>query len=137
MSEQETDMDIETIREQKLEKLRERAGKEANQATPDDLVVVDSKTELSAFVDKHRLVVVDFHADWCGPCEMQEPILEALAAERDVAVATVDVDRNQPLASAYDVRGIPALIIFADGEPVERLTGVQQRTTLDRLLDRY
>jgi thioredoxin 1 len=83
------------------------------------------------------VVLVDFYADWCGPCQMLEPVVASLAAETEAAVAKVDVDANQQLASQYGVRGVPMLLLFADGEAVEQMVGVKQKGELAGLVERY
>jgi thioredoxin 1 len=65
---------------------------------------------------------------------MMEPTVEALAAESDAAVAKVDVDRHQRLAQQLGAQGVPTLVVFVDGEPVERVVGAQDRATLETLL---
>lgn len=127
----EADDELDAIREQKRTEL------ESQGESPDEPIHIDGRDELDAAIAEHDLLLVDFHADWCGPCQMMDPTLEAFAAETDVTVAKVDVDANQQLASAYGVRGIPNLLLFAGGEQVQQLTGLQQRETLDRLVERY
>jgi thioredoxin 1 len=70
-------------------------------------------------------VVVDFYADWCGPCRMMTPVVEQLAGEYagKVTIGKLDVDDNQDLAVRYGVMGIPTLGIFRDGKMVDRLVG--------------
>ena len=68
-------------------------------------------------------VVVDFWAEWCGPCKTLGPILEKVAAETPVELVKVDVDQNQALAQQFGVQGIPNVIGFRNGEPVSRFTG--------------
>jgi len=89
-------------------------------------------TDADAF-DAHvadGVVLVDFYADWCGPCQMMEPAVESVAEDTDAAVLKVDVDIHQALAGEYGVQGIPTLLVFADGEPVERLVGAQSEQAL-------
>lgn len=69
--------------------------------------------------------LVDFHADWCGPCHMIEPVIEQLAEEYrgKVRFAKLDVDANPEVAARYGVMGIPTLIVFKNGEEVSRIVG--------------
>jgi len=82
-------------------------------------------------------VLVDFHADWCGPCHMQAPILEELSKEIQgkAKILKVDVDKNQSAAATYGVRSIPTLILFKNGEIKWRQAGVAQKETLKSLIE--
>ena len=82
-------------------------------------------------------VVVDFWADWCGPCKMLAPVLEQAVAERDgtVELAKVDVDANPELAARYGIRGIPAVKAFRDGQVVREFVGVQSAQGVTSFLD--
>ena len=102
-----------------------------------DPVAVTSGDQLDELVETDDVVLVDFYADWCGPCKMLEPVVERLADETAATVAKVDVDANQQLAGAYGVRGVPTLVLFADGEQVEEIVGVQPEDQLRSLVESY
>jgi len=81
-------------------------------------------------------VLVDFTATWCGPCKLLEPEVKKLAQEwgAKVRVLKLDVDNNPDLTMQYQVMGVPTLMLFVDGEPVERVTGFQPK---DRLAQKF
>ena len=82
-------------------------------------------------------VVVDFWADWCGPCKMLAPVLEQAVNAHDgnIVLAKVDVDSNQSLATEYGIRGIPAVKAFRDGQVVNEFVGAQSLPTIESFLD--
>lgn len=81
--------------------------------------------------------LVDFWAPWCMPCRMIGPVVEELAAENggEIRVAKVNVDDNPDVAATYGVHSIPTLLIFRNGEVVNRFVGVQPKADLERALD--
>lgn len=92
-----------------------------------------SKVALS---DDSGLVIVDFYADRCGPCKVLAPIMEELAKEQDdVAVVKVDVDQASDLAGKYDVFSIPTVIIFKDGQEVDKMVWAMPKDEYEAKLD--
>ncbi len=70
------------------------------------------------------LVFVDFHAEWCGPCKLTEPIVHQLSDEmKDIKFVSVDVDANQQVSQQYSVYSIPTFMVFKDGKPVSQFVG--------------
>ncbi|QDX39385.1 thioredoxin [Salarchaeum sp. JOR-1] len=110
---------------------------DAHSTSANEPTHVDSAGELDALVSRDDVVLTDFYADWCGPCQMLEPIVETIAADTAATVAKVDVDANQQLAAQYGVRGVPTLVLFADGEQVEEIVGLQGEEQLRTLVDSY
>ncbi|WP_435318261.1 thioredoxin [Haloarchaeobius sp. TZWSO28] len=103
--------------------------------SPSEPVHVESESHLQELVAEHDVVLVDFYADWCGPCKMLEPIVAEIAEETAGVVAKVDIDELQSLAQGEGIRGVPTLFLYADGELVERLVGVQEKSTLVDLIE--
>jgi thioredoxin 1 len=83
-------------------------------------------------------ILVDFWAEWCGPCKMLAPILDELAAEYDgrVRIGKVDIDQYQNLAAEYGISAIPTLLLFQRGQVVDQLRGLRNRRDLKASLDR-
>jgi len=99
---------------------------EISDATFDDEVVKSDK-----------VVLVDFWAEWCGPCKMIAPIVEELAEEFDgkVKFTKLDVDSNPRSATNFGIRGIPTLLIFNDGKPVDQVVGAVPKSVLKQRLE--
>ena len=79
-------------------------------------------------------VLVDFWADWCGPCHAVAPVLDKIADERDLKLVKVNIDQEQELAQRYGVASIPMMILFENGEPRAAAVGAQPKGSLERAL---
>jgi len=144
-----TDEERERIRERKRERLKSGEGSTLSgdgsedgaavpedAATPDEPVHVGSEAEFEETV-ADGVILVDFHADWCGPCKMLEPVVADIAETTDATVAKVDVDAHQGLAREYGVQGVPTLLLFVDGELADRRVGVQDEGALRDLVAQH
>jgi len=98
-------------------------------------VHVEDDDHLNELVSDHAVVLVDYYADWCGPCKMLEPTVEEIAAETDAVVLKVDIDELQELAQERGIRSVPTLEFYANGEQAERLIGVQDKADLVEIVD--
>ena len=79
-------------------------------------------------------VIVDFWAEWCGPCHAVAPVLDRIADERDVKLVKVNIDQEQGLAMRYGVSSIPMMILFEDGQPQAQAVGAMPKGALERQL---
>jgi len=91
----------------------------------------------SDLTNSDKPVLVDFYADWCAPCRAMKPILEDLKAQvgDGVSIYKIDVDKNQMIAERYAIRSIPTIILFKNGEPVWRKSGVASSVELQRVVE--
>lgn len=94
------------------------------------------KSSFEKIVDADTPVLVDFFADWCGPCKMLAPILKEVKAEMGDAlkIVKIDVDKNQRLATDYQVRGVPTMMLFVGGKQVWRQSGVLQKQDIIQII---
>ncbi len=84
---------------------------------------------------QREVVVVDFWAEWCGPCKMLTPVLEQATSEQGVTLAKIDVDANQEVARTYGINGIPAVKAFRNGQVVAEFVGAQPAVRVNEFLD--
>lgn len=120
--------DLEDLREKKKEELIQRM------SVPEEPVKV-SDSDFDQFVSKHDTVLVDLWADWCAPCKRLAPILDELAGEIDAAIGKLNVDENQQIPTKYSVSAIPTMLIFKDGELVDRLQGLMPKEKIEAAIE--
>jgi thioredoxin len=90
------------------------------------------KSNFSTIINSETPVLVDFYAEWCGPCKTLGPILKQVKDEMGdtVKIVKIDVDKNQSLAAQYQVRGVPTMLLFKNGKQVWRQSGVLQKNEI-------
>ncbi|WP_299441375.1 thioredoxin [uncultured Aquimarina sp.] len=90
------------------------------------------KDSFNNIIDSETPVLVDFYADWCGPCKVLAPILKEVKDElgSTIKIVKIDVDKNQPLAAKYQVKGVPTMLLFKEGKQLWRQSGVLQKNDI-------
>ena len=96
-----------------------------------------NENRFKEILGESKLVLIDFYADWCGPCKMLTPVLEQLAeVKKDVLkVAKVNVDNEENLAWQFGIQSIPTMILFKDGNPIKKEIGYRSLDYLNRLIN--
>jgi thioredoxin 1 len=97
------------------------------------------KSSFNSIIDSDQPVLIDFFADWCGPCKQLAPILKDLKKElgNSIKIIKIDVDKNQSLAAKYQVRGVPTLLLFKNGIQLWRQSGIVQKNDLMKIINMY
>lgn len=94
-------------------------------------------SKFSEIINRDTPVLVDFFADWCGPCKMLAPILKQVKDDLGdaVTIIKIDVDKNQALAAKYQIRGVPTMLLFKNGKQVWRNSGVLQKDQIINIIN--
>ncbi len=100
------------------------------------VTITDAEFE-SSVLQSDKPVILDFWAEWCQPCKMLSPTVEAIAGEYEekIKVGKLNVDDNPNVATKYGIRGIPTLLFFKGGEVVQQMVGVKSKTEIKKVID--
>ena len=117
---------------------RPKCGKCGKPILLDRPIALNDETFARTIAESDVPVLVDFYADWCGPCKMMAPFIDEIARERqgNLLVAKLDTDRSQQTAGGFNIRGIPTTIVFRAGKEAARYTGAMQKLGLEDLIER-
>lgn len=93
-------------------------------------------SKFSELINQDTPVLIDFYADWCGPCKMLAPVLKDVKSSLGecVTIIKIDVDKNQALAAKYQVKGVPTMLLFKNGKQVWRQSGVLQKQEIINII---
>jgi len=101
--------------------------------------ILNSNEFKSQVLESKGVVLIDFFAEWCGPCKMLAPAIEELGNEMagKAKIVKVDIDRSRDLAQKYGISGVPTVMIFKDGNPVDVMVGFQPKQVLKRKIEQF
>lgn len=101
-----------------------------------NVIEITNKAQFDEATKSEKLTIVDFWAEWCGPCRLLKPLLHKIAGDHpEIELLTVDVDQNQELAAEYDINSIPAVFIFKDGQIVDSFVGVMPEDEILKIIE--
>ena len=105
----------------------------------DKVAAFDDSTWEQDVLKSDQPVLIDFWAEWCAPCRMMAPTIDALAAEYEgkAKVGKLNVDENTEVSAKYQIRGIPTVLIIKNGEVAEQVVGVTSKDNLSKLIDKH
>lgn len=100
-------------------------------------ITVLNELNFDSFIGKSELTLIDFWADWCGPCRMLAPVIEEISEEScDVYIGKVDVDQSERLAIKYGINSIPTLLLFKTGELKQKSIGVKSKAQIVEMIEK-
>ena len=119
------------LNKQNEQKISNKVESEEREENKVEVLKVTSKNFEEEVLQSEKTVLVDFYADWCGPCKMLAPVIEEIANENeDIKVVKVNVDEEQELAVKYDVMSIPTSVVIKNGQEVDRIVGLTGKETI-------
>ncbi len=129
------DTEIERLKRKKMKEIMEE---ERGPDFPDSSIKL-TDNNFQDIINRYPLVVVDFWADWCAPCKSMEPILEELAEKYSgkIVFGKVNVDQEARIPKRFQVSGIPNLVVFKNGDPVDRIVGMAPKQKLESRLTKH
>lgn len=101
------------------------------------VINLGNEIDFTEVVGNEGVTLVDFYADWCGPCKMLAPVLEELAKEVHAKIVKVNTEIHRNLSGAFGIQSIPTLIIFKDGKPVEKAMGFLPKPQLKKWIESH
>lgn len=129
------DPEIEKIKQRKLTEMLKQQKESISQSQVD---VVDLDSANFAHMTSQGLVLVDFWAEWCGPCKMMHPVFSRMAKKyRHIKFARINVDQCQDISMRFEVQSIPTFIMFKDGKPVEKMVGAVGEPGIHMIAKKY
>ena len=131
------DEELEKIREKKMKDMLDK-DEESNSDWPNEPVKV-SDSDFSEIIQKYPLIIVDCWAEWCGPCRMIGPVVDALAKDYagKIVFGKLNVDENQKTAMEYKIMSIPTLLVFKDGKLVDQIVGAMPKEQLEPKITKH
>ncbi len=133
------DEEVQRINERKYEEMLKLNASGRDEGAPSGKPVDLSDADFHQVVKSHPVMVVDFWAPWCGPCRIVSPVLEELSSEMagKATFGKLNVDENPRVASEFGIQGIPTIMIFKDGEPVDGLVGAAPKAMIEDRIKPY
>ena len=131
-------MDDPELEKIKQKKLAEMLAQQQESIAQSQVQITDLSSSNFDSITSKGLVLVDFWAEWCGPCKMMHPVFERMAKKyRHIKFTRVNVDQNQDISMKYGVQAIPTFILFKDGKQVERMTGAIGEPGIQMIAKKY
>jgi len=126
---------LQTQTEKQIPKEQEKVTLNQKEDIKEVVTKVSAEDFQSEVLESEKTVLIDFYADWCGPCRVLSPRVEEFAKEnKDIKVVKIDIDDEQDLAIEYDVMSIPTLVVLKNGQEVDRVVGLVSKSTIEDLV---